>query len=67
MSTLKADPKKRIQVMAAHDLFRRVDGCPFAINNLVNIYRNPFTEKNKLVHLYEQQLSLLQPTKDADS
>ena len=36
LSTLRADPKKRMQVMAAHDLFQRANGNPFSITMLAN-------------------------------
>ena len=38
--------------MAAHDLFRRIDGNPFSINILANFYKSPFVANNDLKRLY---------------
>ena len=53
--------------MAAHDLFRRVDGNPLAINILANFYRNSFLTNEDLKSLYKWQLNVLKPSEDAVS
>ena len=52
LEKLKKHAWMRIYVLAAHDLFKQLQGNPFSISMLANFYNNPFDAENDLVGLY---------------
>lgn len=54
LQSLKDNPEKRKQVLAAHDLFAQLDGNPFSIKTLASFYKNPNVANNNLLGLYKR-------------
>ena len=45
-------------MLAAHDLFKRLDGNPYMIKSLANFYHNPFVDNSDLKGIYRRLLEL---------
>jgi len=64
LDSLDKSEETRIQVLASHDLFKRLNGNPYVIKALAAFYKNPFVHNADLKDIYHRLLKIDENVED---